>query len=451
MKNHCIVLYCLAVSLCFSCIESSSLDNHNHGQTRTSTLLTKSNYEAYEDSVSNYWSNRGITPAALRAIQGGEEKFQYCQLPQHDIKRFKTRDLAYICITFPLAFDVFLCNDEDFGVNYLLTHFNGFIELFNQEDVVPSIIDLYSSIHSVKLDDQYAEALLERIMKNDLFMSKCTANQMEELRSVLITKRLERMCHSSKLISQNRLNDLLSSLSVLGEPIPEPIRSSNVTRYTPFGQSLACIEYDTDFSNDTISYWNNYVTSHYNVILLGNSSKKYNCHAYAWLNTSSVWMNAAGNLSKFYTNDLYSAFNAPTHPSIAYYYSGDHSAKCYSSIGNGVYVSKWGSGPLVRHTATEVPAEYYPSQRSYYIAPYIDGNDYFQIGQTYAYTMTPAMSYASYEWIIGNDESKYDIISSSGNQIQIQFLANSVFEIYCYLKDYNNTIVYSAGIEVYPE
>lgn len=68
------------------------------------------------------------------------------------------------------------------------------------------------------------------------------------------------------------------------------------------------------------------------------------------------------NVSKFFTNDLYTeSQNAPNYK--VHYYMGDHSAIQYYTDNHGTYVSKWGEGPLVRHGATNVPSSYQPSYR----------------------------------------------------------------------------------------
>lgn len=56
-----------------------------------------------------------------------------------------------------------------------------------------------------------------------------------------------------------------------------------------------------------------------------------------------------------------------------HYYLGDHSA-VRSSAGQGLYESKWGALPLVRHAPDYVPYSYVSDYRKYYRRSYIVGN-----------------------------------------------------------------------------
>ena len=153
------------------------------------------------------------------------------------------------------------------------------------------------------------------------------------------------------------------------------------------------------------------VLNNYNVILIDSSSRTYNCHSYAW-NISeggaTCWIEYGGiNLSKYWTNDLYSsATQGNNYGYTRVYYSGDHSA--LSSYGTSYYTSKWGEGPLVRHSPTTVPASY-TTNRTYYYAPAIIGPTYITLGMLPGSKNTVKMG-------IGVQQNREQEYSKNGNK-----------------------------------
>ena len=68
------------------------------------------------------------------------------------------------------------------------------------------------------------------------------------------------------------------------------------------------------------------------------------------------------------------------------------------------------------------------------------GPDYLTVGETYTFTVTPYMSYASYDWYIDQGDTKYQIISISDNVLQVKFLVNAIFDVYCDIKTATGTV-----------
>ena len=103
--------------------------------------------------------------------------------------------------------------------------------------------------------------------------------------------------------------------------------------------------------------------------MLKNSSQTYNCHSYAWNMSdggSACWINknydGSPNLSKYWTDDYYSEVSEAKVLKINYY-DGDHSA--VKSNVSGMYESKWGKGPLMRHAPGYGPYEKMDKRRYY--------------------------------------------------------------------------------------
>jgi hypothetical protein len=137
---------------------------------------------------------------------------------------------------------------------------------------------------------------------------------------------------------------------------------STITIYTPYGKSVQGVIY-SEFSPSEIAQMNAYYTAQFpEATLIGNASHTYNCHSYAWNMVNggpTYWINASvtgnnDNLSKYWTNDYYTqASYGITAGTKVFYYNSDHSA-VISSV-SGMYESKWGQAPLMRHAPNYGP------------------------------------------------------------------------------------------------
>jgi hypothetical protein len=106
-------------------------------------------------------------------------------------------------------------------------------------------------------------------------------------------------------------------------------------------------------------------------VVIGGYSRQYNCHGYAWHVSTGGSQTAIfqyidyGNyIENTYAVEAYVAGNNPSYTQTSYNnqgglrvrYGGDHSA--VTTYYPGLYLSKWGAGPLVRHSANDVPYGY---------------------------------------------------------------------------------------------
>lgn len=96
--------------------------------------------------------------------------------------------------------------------------------------------------------------------------------------------------------------------------------------------------------------------------VLSNYSRQYNCHGYAWhVSTGGNQIGIRADLggvtpyvsgaNPSYTQTNYNS----TKGKVRVRYSGDHSA---ITTYDGMFISKWGPGPLVKHNALDVPPGY---------------------------------------------------------------------------------------------
>jgi tetratricopeptide (TPR) repeat protein len=110
-------------------------------------------------------------------------------------------------------------------------------------------------------------------------------------------------------------------------------------------------------TNYWIAYYDDYYTSQYpNATLISSSSRKYNCHGYAWYKSeggAAVWIgySTPGSEEVFWNDGSYA--EVPTAVSTKVSYTGDHSAVTTSTTD--VYISKWNMYPLMRHHKDYTP------------------------------------------------------------------------------------------------
>lgn len=146
----------------------------------------------------------------------------------------------------------------------------------------------------------------------------------------------------------------------------------NATIYTRGGQAIEVRILD-NFSNLEIQALNDSCAVRFpNAVILDDASRQYNCHCFAWYisdgGSTRCWINQKTysnqpNLSKYWTNDYYVETNAANAVKV-FYYKSDHSAIVSPSV-SGMYESKWGAWPLVRHAPGYGPYENM-NKRKYY-------------------------------------------------------------------------------------
>ena len=379
----------------------------------------------------------------LYLCEDGDEKLRLCQIDENELAAMSTEELVKACFDFPLAYDIFLNNDEMYATKYYIEHFNGLSELLSRGDAIPEMILFYVSLDSDRNAPSMREAYYDRLLTCKSFRDKMTNEEKNELLKI-VSSRYERLfAGRSTVLSTARKKDLETSLRNGLEPCPNEPNGitqpnfSQTTDHTPFGQTVTCYVANNDFTSAEKDSLAQYVTSTYsNVTILAPATYSYNCHAYAWLQSNSLWMNES-ELQYFYTNDLYTSCSEEAY-SIVYYYNGDHSALHYNGTSFSYYVSKWGAFPLIKHAPANVPASYQPSYRSYYkkIPFSMTGPDMYIVGTEYTYTVTPYLSYASYDWSIEQNSNTYQIVSINDNVLKIKFLnSNRFYNIYCNVTD----------------
>ncbi len=139
--------------------------------------------------------------------------------------------------------------------------------------------------------------------------------------------------------------------------------------YTPKG-SVFIGEQLTELTPDERNNILIQVRAYPEATILAPETKSYNCHSYAWNMTCggpTCWVNAGANNSNISVNWTDGSYVETTanYAEKIHYYQGDHSAIVSTTV-PGMYESKWGAWPLMRHAPGYGPKGYVMDKRRYY-------------------------------------------------------------------------------------
>lgn len=238
---------------------------------------------------------------------------------------------------------------------------------------------------------------------------------------------------------------------------------TKATIYTKGGKAIEVI-ICSEMSVSQIKECNEYYRAKFpNATLLADASARYNCHSYAW-NLSDggdvvCWINETvgnnePNLSKYWTDDYYSETTEANAKKV-YYYSSDHSAIVSPTV-PGMYESKWGAMPLMRHAPNYGPYMNMDKRKYYYhistpsvitgLITCSEGSGEIGIGVAADYYAEEMKSYAysSMECVIespkGDDvvEKGYAVINHIfKNGANVTFTRSGMYEMF--LRFYNQS------------
>lgn len=323
------------------------------------------------------------------------------QLSSGVLSSISTDELIEVVLHTPKISDVFFADDCLYGkaLDELSELFNTLAELNSRSDSAEILLEKYCSLDLSKANasksaygftDYYRVVLLELLLGRNAHFDRLTEKQKAVLLAAVLEKADEKestgICISYKDAfflnvdsSASKYYESVIGLYIGGE------KTQSVYVYTSGGQHLSAEQWDPDndhdfgeLSNDiTVSEVIQNLTSAYPAVsMVGNPTRKYNCHSYAWHNPSqsnTYWINyISAYVSDVNTQQVYSAASADI---IVYKDSSGnitHSGLTdgYSN-GKLMVVSKWGEGWLCRHEYDDVPAIYGTSYAYYtYIRPH---------------------------------------------------------------------------------
>lgn len=235
----------------------------------------------------------------------------------------------------------------------------------------------------------------------DYFFASKALNNIEDsvknkLRDAVINKIHERTQDSETFsffsITPLIIIDKVESLNISSSSRLSPmVILSTSTINTRTGYPIEVLDIEEMSAIEMANITNDFTSQHTSAILRGSSTRKYNCHSYAWYKQevdnnfwlSSYTLSGVFQLSKYWTHDYYVNCTESEAEKV-YYSSEDHSA---IKLPEGKYISKWGQGPLMEHEYWDCP--YLAVNRVFYkdfnINLAIQGQTNVTLNQDYIY------------------------------------------------------------------
>jgi len=359
---------------------------------------------------------------AWAQLKTHDEMIKVTQIPIDVLRDLSTQSLVETVLNYPLYGDILAYDNMQYGFNSMVSAFNGLQELLQRKDAAYELVTLYAAMDPLKIDSEwtskqkgnyhrqfiYVEALLaqdellsgllpeQQLELLGLSWKKLKAKQdlaeiygIEGLKTSLLlsgrilkfhqpqifdsaSEDLRAFLRDSSTNSLTCLNTILveTASALAEEPILIDLDTAHAKDYytyvyTPRGSSVPVIRRTYELTQAQIDANDAWVESNYpNAILIRSSSRKYNCHSYAWYSQSSsnnYWMNNPGDDTYWNDGSYYRIYYCPAYNAKASYASDDHSANI---DGMGNFTSKWGQLGVVKHATSYCP--YNSSTINYY-------------------------------------------------------------------------------------
>ena len=353
----------VALTTFVSCQDFADMDNTSKAS--SDEIISMDSLNPSEQSASNnYWKT--LEPINWGELKSLNARFEFFNLLESQVKEMSTLELSQLVATYPLNCLVLAYNDPLIAIKLICENSNIHKELVKREDAASTLVN-----HFICHDCSAKEFLpiteydfIDELFLEHFFLSGLIdiSSEKELMLTAVSNKKAlyqaDPSMNSSLTLSQ--LDRLEEYLHIPDNSLSFNSRSES-TIYTPTFQSLIGLVF-SELTQYQINYTNTCAQLCFpNAVFISNSSRKYNCHSYAWYNTSqynTIWLNATDSisqqfqLSKYWTpNCVYSSCNKENAEKV-YYSVFDHSAIV---LGPDTVISKWGQGPLMKHTYEDCP------------------------------------------------------------------------------------------------
>ena len=406
-------------------------------------------------------------PEIWKTFQTLEEMQSACQIPDDVLSNLSTEELVQICMDYPLFGNYLAYDNETFGIKKVMAGFNGFTELKKRTDAAEKLLDRYANVNVMALNEDRENAeiypnlklgYLEMILCSGEIESLYQGEALQRLENLQAQKLTEKQLTNSNSASSLKHSQLLKQKIDEAKNVSTTSTATSITIYTKYGNPVDALSV-SEMSSQEIAESNSYAISHYpNATFISNASATYNCHSYAWNISdggSRCWINAAkkltyDNLMKYWTNDYYGQTSNENNATKIFYYKSDHSA-IKSSVA-GMYESKWGRLPLMRHAPNYGPYNNMDT-RYYYTRTFHNGiincNEgncgVRELNKKYNYSLSnmPTGSNIIFEWKVldGKEEDAVEkgfaVLEENGKTAFVTFKQPGLYTIICeaYIKN----------------
>lgn len=259
-----------------------------------------------------------------------DEMVNACKISENDLEKMTTEELVYAVLDYPLLINLYAYDSYEAGLEALSEESDAFKELLKRTDASEKLLNVMEEKDKARVSED--EDTLEHLTLSILLSEKTIWNSLSD---------------------KEKAKEMMS------------ISATSTTVKTPNGTSVPVLIRGEELSSSQKTSINNqYKTAYPLATYLSTSTTNYNCHSYAWYSASTsnkYWMN---NPSSYMTDGSYTRVYVVIDAAAGtrmYYDNGAHSAIVYQYGGplnnaNLLKVtSKWGQGPLMRHTANYSP------------------------------------------------------------------------------------------------
>jgi hypothetical protein len=131
------------------------------------------------------------------AFTTGKQMQYACQIPQKILQMLETKDLAEICMNYPLLGDYLAYNDERKGISMMVESFNGLKELSRRDDGAKELMQIYTAfpvfVHTAQITPQnydlvYKLPFLELLLSDDAFTHQLSGEELTKLLDIVRIK-----------------------------------------------------------------------------------------------------------------------------------------------------------------------------------------------------------------------------------------------------------------------
>lgn len=434
MKKICILFYLLLPLLFYSCGKQAEIFPKEEN-----ILLTKSEGLQKVYPIDQPYSYEGVDSKEFWSrFTSLNERFTAFKIDPALLKDMSTKALVKTMLRYPMNFIVFAYNNPADAISLVIDKSALHQELCKREDLFQVIIPVFNetnlsfdkdlinlSSNTISYADEiFLEYFIIYILEHSEYSNSA---DYELLKKASNRKLQERLNNRKDYSSYSTLPLTIILQTVERFSTATMLTTPPTTGYTktPLGQSITVLYYDEMSDSEIIKITNAMITAFPSAICRRTASQKYNCHSYAWISTAatnSQWLNASYGgvlqLSKYWTNDLYISCSSGNEENIYYTY-GDHSAKKVATAG--MYISKWGAGPVMEHTLTDCPytstdIQYFKVRSTPATIP-VNGETLLTIGETYIFSVDASPSDLNMTWSVndyGAGSQSYSLYQPTG-------------------------------------
>jgi hypothetical protein len=140
------------------------------------------------------------------AFTSGQQMRDACQIPQRILQTLDAKELAGICMNYPLSSDYLASNDERKGISMMIENFNGLKELSRRNEGAKELMRIYTDFpvfaHTAQITPQNYDAVYklpfpELLLADDAFIHQLSGEELTELQDIVRIKYSNKAANSS--------------------------------------------------------------------------------------------------------------------------------------------------------------------------------------------------------------------------------------------------------------